>query len=93
MAPATQNNDLLNEQISSNYRAFQKVIYPNLDASYTGKYVVLKDGEMIQAFDTARDAVLFGQAEYPDGLFSIQHVSTVVVDQGYFQHAVSTSNL
>ena len=73
--------------VDKNYEEFQKLL-PSLMKTHAGKYAVMREGEAIEFFDTSRDALIFGHKEYPDGLFSIQQVTNVVVDLGYFSHAL-----
>jgi hypothetical protein len=48
----------------------------------------MRNQETVGCFDTARDAFLSGQKLFADGLFSVQEVVDVLVDQGFFSHAV-----
>ncbi len=55
---------------------------------HAGKYVLLRKSELIQKFDTAGDALIYAQAQFPDGLYSIQEVTGHIIDLGYFSHAM-----
>ncbi len=74
--------------VDKNFAAFQAKL-PKLVKLYLGKYVLLRDGEVVHAFDSAADAMIFGEEKYPDGLYSIQEVTEQAVDLGFFSHAVS----
>lgn len=75
------------EAVDKNYVVFKKLL-PELLKTHSGKFALLRNEEVVELFDTARDAMIYGQKEYPDGLFSIQHVTDTVVDLGYFSHAM-----
>lgn len=77
------------EQVKRNYEAFAQRL-PGLLASHQGKFALMRDGEIVEFFDTARDAYVAGQKLFKDDqLFSIQEVVEAPVDLGFFSHAVS----
>lgn len=80
-------SDLKREQLEQNYAAFMKEL-PQIVQAHSGKFALMHDGKIVQYFDTARDAFLAGQAIYPDGLFSVQHVTEKPIDLGFFSHAL-----
>jgi hypothetical protein len=75
------------EQIEKNYKAFQAKL-PAIMESHRGKFALMRDGEIVDFFDTARDAYIVGQKLYPDG-FSIQEIIETPIDLGFFSHALS----
>jgi hypothetical protein len=76
------------EQVERNYRAFAEKL-PNLVASHQGKFALMRDGEIVEFFDTARDAFVAGQRLFEeDQLFSVQEVIETPVDLGFFSHAL-----
>lgn len=74
------------EEISRNFEAFQAQIDQLID-EHAGKYALLRDTQIVEYFDTPRDAMVYAVKTYDDGLFSIQHVDKGVVDLGWFSHA------
>ncbi|HEY3233889.1 MAG TPA: hypothetical protein VGJ84_04200 [Polyangiaceae bacterium] len=80
-------SDARREVARKNYEEFSKKL-PELLPAHRGKFAVMRDGEVIEFFDTAGDAYLAGQKLYPDGGFSVQEVTDVPVDLGFFSHAV-----
>jgi hypothetical protein len=79
----------LREQVERNYQAFAQRL-PSLLASHQGKFALMRDGEIVEFFDTARDAYVAGQKLFKDDqLFSVQEVVEAPVDLGFFSHAVS----
>jgi len=80
--------DPIREQIESNYTAFQSQL-PSLLTSHQGKFALMRDGQIVEFFDTARDAYIAGQKVFEDDLlFSIQEVIETPVDLGFFSHAL-----
>ena len=75
-----------NKEIERNYSAFSKKL-PKLLETHAGKFALLRHEEVVEFFDSARDAYVYGQKEFEDGLFSVQEVSDTVVDLGWFSHA------
>ncbi len=77
----------IQEAVDKNYAAFKDLL-PELLRTHRNKFALLRDGGVVEYFDTARDAMIFGQEKFKDRLFSVQHVADVVADLGYFSHAV-----
>jgi hypothetical protein len=77
------------QQVEINFRAFQEKL-PAIAETQRGKFALMRDGEIIEYFDTARDAYVAGQKIFrEDSIFSIQEVIDTPVDLGFFSHAVS----
>jgi len=72
--------------IDENYKVFSEKL-PALIKTHAGKFVVMRNKEIVGTFDTARDAMIHGTKIYQDGLFSIQEVTQKAVDLGWFSHA------
>lgn len=77
----------LDREIDRNLEAFRRLL-PGLLDKHRNKYALLHRQEVVEAFDTVRDAAIVGELLYPDGLFSIQKVVSDPVDLGFFSHAV-----
>ena len=82
----------LQRAVDENFEAFQKLL-PELMKTRPGKYALMREGEVVEFFDSARDAMIFGQTQFSDGLFSIQQVIDQIVDLGWFSHAVPVSSV
>ena len=72
-------------EVNKNFIAFQKLL-PSIDPRHSGKFAVLRKEEIIDYFDSMRDAAKYAEALYEDGLYSIQEVNARVVDLGFFSH-------
>ena len=74
-------------QIELNYNKFEKLL-PTLLLTHRGKFALMRNEEIIDFFDTVRDAYISGQKLFEDDLFSIQEVVETPVDLGFFSHAL-----
>jgi hypothetical protein len=80
--------DALRKQIEINYKAFQERL-PSILAIFRGKFALMRDGRIVDFFDTARDAYIAGKSIFKDDqLFSVQEVVETPVDLGFFSHAM-----
>jgi hypothetical protein len=79
--------DPIQEQVDRNYEAFKKLL-PQIQADHGGKFALMHDREVIDLFDTARDAYVTGMRLYPDRMFSIQEVTSTPIDLGFHSHAI-----
>ena len=73
--------------VDKNFEAFTQKL-PELLKTHPNKFALLRDADAVEFFDSARDAMVYGQNEFADGLFSVQEVSSEVEDLGYFSHAM-----
>lgn len=86
------DTDAIQDAVDRNFAAF-KTELPMLLRTHAGKFALLRHEKVIQTFDSARDAVIFAQVQYPDGLYSIQEITSHIVDLGFFSHAVSFGSI
>ena len=77
----------LQDEVRRNFEVFQKLL-PDLLETDRGKFALMRHTKIIQTFDTVRDAVVYGQKEFDDGLFSVQEISDRVVDLGFYSYAL-----
>jgi hypothetical protein len=73
-------------EVEANLQAFLAAL-PKIANEHRGKYALLHNGEIVGYYDTPVDAVSAGNLKYSDRMFSIQHVTDVAVDLGYYSHA------
>lgn len=69
-------------QIESNYQAYASLHRARLEATHSGSYVLLHDGEVAGIYDTARDAYEAGCGQYGLGDFSMQEIGARPVGLG-----------
>lgn len=75
------------EEVDQNYEAFTKEL-PNIIRDHRGKYALMKAQKIVGYFSSPADARAAGESFITDGIYSIQHVTDVPVDLGYFNYAV-----
>ena len=73
--------------LRANFEAFQSQL-PKLIELHRGQFALLRDGQIVQIYDTPRDAFLVGRQTYADGKFSVQEVIDTPVDLGFYSHAL-----
>ena len=77
------------KEVDKNFDAFQKKVKEDkLDNSSKGKFALMKNGKIIDYFNTWEDANKAGEIAYEDKLFSIQEVSDEIINLGYYSYAV-----
>lgn len=77
----------LEQEIDRNYEAFTKCL-PELLKTDRNKYALIRRGEIIALYNDPFDARMTAERFFEDRLFSIQKVTDVPIDLGYFSHAV-----
>ncbi len=92
MAGNTPEAQEIQAEVDQNFEAF-KAMLPDLMRDSAGKYVLLRATKLVEKFDTAGDALIYAQAQFPDGLYSIQQVTGRTIDLGFFSHAMPLSHL
>src|SRR5262249_16181106 len=75
------------QEVARNYEAFKQLL-PQIIQSQRNRFALMKSGQVVEYFDTARDALLYGKRLYSDGIFSIQQVIDLPLDLGYYSHAL-----
>ena len=73
------------KQVEKNYQSFLTQL-PILLRDHPEEYVLMKNGKVVEFLDTARDADTLGRLLFSDSVFSIQQVTNVPVDLGFFSH-------
>jgi hypothetical protein len=77
------------DQVDKNYVAFLEML-PSILPLHHDKYALLKDGEAIGFYSTLEDAYTTANRFYANEPFSVQKVTDVPVDLGFFSHALSS---
>lgn len=71
------------EIVDKNFESFQKLL-PDLLRANFGRFALLRDGEVVEFFDSSRDALLFAERLYEDDNFSVQQVVNNSINLGYW---------
>jgi hypothetical protein len=79
-------NDRRNE-IKQNLEYFLREL-PSLLSTHHGKFALLRDKKIVGVYETAMDAVSAANSMYPDGIFSVQQITDVAADAGFYSHAM-----
>ena len=82
---AKPDRDKIQETVDANYKAFTRKL-PELLKTHAGEFALLRNGEVDSFFPSARKAAQHGENIFDDGLFSVQEVTSEVVDLGWFSH-------
>jgi len=75
------------DHVRANYKAFLEVL-SEIHESHQGQFALLRDGKIVEFFSTFEDAFKAGKQLFPDGIISIQEVSDVPIDLGFFSQAL-----
>ena len=85
--------EAIREQVARNYQVFQEKL-PTLVAAHGGKFALMRNGDIVDFFDTVRDAYVAGQRLFEkDRLFSVQEVVGTPVDLGFFSMPCPAANI
>ena len=76
-------DDAKQAEVRANFDAFQGKL-PELLKTHAGKFVVLRNREIVDVFDTFADAAKFGTKMYADDMFSVQEVTERHIELGFF---------
>ncbi|MBI4082744.1 MAG: hypothetical protein HY423_09050 [Candidatus Lambdaproteobacteria bacterium] len=79
--------DAQQEQVDRNFEAFKKLL-PKILNEHRNKFALMKDGEIVGYYSTAEDARQTGERFFANQPYSIQQVTDVLIDLGFFSHAV-----
>ncbi len=79
-------------ELRQNYDAFLRDL-PALIGDHEGQHVVMRHGEVVDFFDSVRDALNGARERFDDDLFSVQKVTGPVADLGWYSRASSNSPL
>jgi hypothetical protein len=69
--------------LQRNFCAFMQLL-PQLLPAHEGKFVLMRDGNIVAYHASSRDALLDGKRQFQDDLFSVQHIRRTEADFGWF---------
>ena len=78
--------DQRQQEIDQNLEFFLREL-PTIPAENQGKFALIRQQQIVAFYDTAADAVRAGNTQFPDKLFSIQQVTTVSTNLGFYSYA------
>ena len=80
-------SDKIRTEVDNNYAAFTKML-PTIIGEHRNKYALMKNGSVVGYYSTLEDAYTTAGTFLKDEPFSVQKVTDVAVDLGFFSHAV-----
>ena len=75
------------QEIDTNLQFFISEL-PRLLATHRGKFALLRHSRIEGFYDTVADAVRTGNKLFDDRIFSVQQVTNIGTDLGFYSHAV-----
>ncbi len=81
------SREVIQKEVDANYDAFIKML-PSLLAMHRGQFALLKSQRVVGIYSSAADARTAAEAFIEDKIYSIQKITDVAIDLGYFSHAV-----
>lgn len=79
------------EQVEMNYKAFQEML-SSIIVKHRNKHALMKDGKIIEYFDTSRNAFIAGELLYGNfyeqGRYSVQKVTDEVINLGFWAYII-----
>ena len=74
-------------EIDKNFEAFKEML-PSIILEHRNQYALMRHGKIVGYYSTMNDAYTTAETFYDDKIYSIQKVTNVAIDLGYFSHAV-----
>lgn len=72
-------------EVDRNYDAFMRVLGGILE-QHRDQLALMREGRIVDYFETPRDALRAASELFPDGVFSIQEVTDEPIDLGFWSH-------
>ena len=77
--PDAQYMEKQQREVDNNYAAMEEMFSELVDNGHRGRYALMKDGKVVEVFDTSRDAVTVGNMLFSDRVFSAQKITDEAV--------------
>ena len=74
-------------EVDANFAAFKKR-EPKLLARHTGKFALMKNREVVEFFDSDKDAWAAGKLLYKDDVFSVQEIGARPIKLGWMGYVL-----
>lgn len=76
------------QEVDRNYDAFMSML-DSILAEHRDELALMRDGEIVGYFKTPRELLVAASERFPDGIFSVQEVTDVPLDLGFWSHVGS----
>lgn len=80
-------SDKKRDELEKNFQAMSERMNEYIQI-HANKYALMRDGEVVEFYNTWEDAYKTGMKFFKDEMFSVQQVTKTPVDLGFFSHAV-----
>ena len=77
----------IQQEVEENYEAFLQIL-PSLLLTHREQYALLKGKKVLGYYSNSADARTAAESFIPDKIYSIQKVTDLPIDLGYFSHAL-----
>jgi len=74
-------------EVDKNYDVFVKIL-PNIIGQHRNKYALMQNGEVVGFYTTLEDVYVTAEKFIGKKPYSVQKVTDIAVDLGFFSHAV-----
>jgi hypothetical protein len=85
-------NNIQQEEVDKNWEAFQATL-PSIIGQYRDKYALMKNQEILGYYSSPQDAKSAADSFIPDGVYSIQQVTEIAANMGFFNYAIPVNTL
>ena len=75
------------DEVDKNYAAFTQML-PQILAQHRNKFALMRNAEVVGYYTTIEDAYVTAEKFLADQPFSVQKVTDLAADLGFFSHAV-----
>lgn len=82
-----QRKNMTDTELDGNFDAFRAAL-PSLLDQHRGRFVIVRDRAVLDAYDTLRDAHLAGWRQFGDDRFSVQEVTDQPAYLGLVSHVI-----
>lgn len=79
--------ELLKQELDTYYKNKQELL-----GKYNGKYVLIKGNEIVDAYDTQKDAVKIGLDKFGNTPFLVKKVEEVESVQNFYSRLIKVGN-
>ena len=83
---ANADRQAVQEEVDRNFEEFEKLL-PTIIVANRDKYALMKDRKILGYYSSAEDARVAAASFIKDGLYSIQHVTDISINLGFFNYA------
>ena len=80
------------DEVDQNFEEFEKLL-PSILPHHRGQFALMRDGKIMGYYSSPADARSAADLAFKDGLFSIQHVTDLSINLGFYTDAMFSIRL